>query len=240
MKHILTTFIILLASQSIFAQFGINILTAPNAIADLKEPDPQLPIMIDAGTEFQIGIDYWFRHKRKRIEFHPEIYYGQSSKNDFKITAYGFRFQTNVYPFDFPEDCDCPTFGKENDFFQAGFFLSIAPGIRAQSWDNGSFPDNTAIQEADAVIPTFMIGAGLDIGISNLLTLTPVIQYEFSGNYDVGISPDHILLVLNQKQKLDRLHIGARIGIRLDKKNYNLKYKRKYKGKRKPKRKRRK
>ena len=57
---------------------------------------------------YELGVDYWFRLKKKRIEFMPEIFYGQSTTSytdaellkDIKATSIGFNFHTQIYALD--------------------------------------------------------------------------------------------------------------------------------------------
>ena len=130
---------------------------------------------------FQVGLDYWFRFKNVRIEFLPEARYArfearpESFFDAGQLTwqSFSFHLNTNIYPFDFFGDCDCPTFSKQNTFFKKGFFLQVSPGVHylAQSYRSERYePHNADVSDWAYSIG---LGAGLDIGISDWITLTP-------------------------------------------------------------------
>lgn len=144
-----------------FHQFRTNANTTQT-----QNPYEQL----DNGWE--IGVNYWFRLPTKRVEFMPTLYYGFakfSLDNTRGLHEAGFQLKTNIYLFDFGGDCDCPTFGKQGPQLQKGFFLQLSPGYAFYHAEGifGQAQNNTGF--------TLGAGMGLDIGLSNLLTLTPIV-----------------------------------------------------------------
>jgi hypothetical protein len=106
------------------------------------------------------------------VEFMPTLYYGFakfSLDNTRGLHEAGFQLKTNIYLFDFGGDCDCPTFGKQGPQLQKGFFLQLSPGYAFYHAEGifGQAQNNTGF--------TLGAGMGLDIGLSNLLTLTPIV-----------------------------------------------------------------
>ncbi|MBK9736592.1 MAG: hypothetical protein IPO92_17180 [Saprospiraceae bacterium] len=97
-------------------------------------------------TGYQIGVDYWFKLKKRRIEFMPEIFYSQSKTNYdgtgtlevIKANAIGFNFHTQIYALDLEGDCDCPTFSKEGASINKGLFFSFYTRLDA-TYYNGYF-----------------------------------------------------------------------------------------------------
>ena len=132
---------------------------------------------------FHVGVDYWFRLGEKRVEFFPEISYEKYSQ-DFgvatdDISSLNFYFNTSFYLLDFEGDCNCPTFSKGGDFFEKGFFIQVSPGI-------SYFTSNFTAENVDVTDKNFSfglgLGAGLDIGISDFLTITPIVRFKWLPN----------------------------------------------------------
>lgn len=160
---------------------------------------------------YTIGINYWFRLEKKRLEFQPMIGYQSLDQvnNDqvnINFPSVIFEFQTNFYPLDWFNDCKCPTFGKTNDFIKKGFFLTAAPFAAFDLSDEREEGSNSLMWGIKA-------GAGLDIGITQFLTITPVAR--------LALSPSHYLgLPEFQKQTLFGYNLGLTATLRFDEKNY--------------------
>jgi hypothetical protein len=130
----------------------------------------------------QASAEYHFRLKQKRIEFRPALGYRftwNSSDYGGYFNSIDFDFNTAIYPFDFAGDCHCPTFSKSGDLFKKGFFLEVNPGVGYQTLtrvrSDPDDPDNLPIKSKNYV---WKIGgsAGLDIGLSDKYTLTPLLS----------------------------------------------------------------
>src|SRR5690606_16845737 len=124
---------------------------------------------------------YWFRLKNKRIEFLPEIgYAGSNNKNvgtgppNQMRTVY-FQFNTDLYFLDFGSDCNCPTFSKQNDVIKRGLFFELSPGVELRKLDIDYLEANElATRTFSQTVPKLYAGFGLDIGVSDLITITPL------------------------------------------------------------------
>jgi hypothetical protein len=122
---------------------------------------------------------YWFRLKNVRIEFLPEVGYWQSVAHSedaisSRMRAFPLLINSDIYLFDLLNDCDCPTFSKQGTFFQRGFFLELSGGIEFQTLE---LQDASGESVFDVTESTFRggFGFGLDIGISDLITVTPLV-----------------------------------------------------------------
>ena len=142
------------------------------------------------------GLEYWFRLKNKRIEFTPELFFNyqrsqfigfpvdltSSTVNqlDWSSRAYGINFKTQIYWLDLEGDCDCPTFSKSEPFFKRGFYTILAIGAY-QFQNQSSFitPTNTSVQKHNQFNGKLGAGLGLDLGLSNLITLSPFVIHEW-------------------------------------------------------------
>ncbi len=149
---------------------------------------------LDSGQISQEGIqaslEYHFRLRQKRLEFHPGLGY-RTTFNQADLTGYfssiDFDFGTSIYPFDFQGDCHCPTFSKDGVLFKKGFFLEVIPGVGSQTFKRiKSDPDDPARLPITSNKLVFKLGlaAGLDIGLSDQFTLSPMLSATF-------LSSDH-------------------------------------------------
>lgn len=217
------------------AQFGITAFyqSSPDKFESYALTDGSI---LQEG--YEVAADYWFRLPSKRIEFLPTVSYGRYQNSafdnlgssvleepqylDFNATEIGFQFKTNFYIFDFGTDCDCPTWGKQGPALHKGFFVQLAPGVShfsTQFDDRGDDFDTKATK-------TFFnvgIGAGIDFGISNLLTITPLVSYR----YNVNQADLNDLFTIcsscstgDDEGRISALQVGIRVGIRLDERRY--------------------
>ncbi len=167
---------------------------------------------------YEVGLNYWFRLPTKRVEFMPTIYYGSanySSPATGKFSEVGVQFKTNIYPFDFGGDCDCPTFGKQGPQLQKGFFLQLSPGYALyRSSGIGETDNRTGF--------TLGGGVGLDIGLSNLVTITPVasVRHGFSPFMEVVYTDINGQDSGLDEPKLTTFLLGLQLSFRLDHKRY--------------------
>ncbi|MEP6795227.1 MAG: hypothetical protein ABJB16_12930 [Saprospiraceae bacterium] len=131
------------------------------------------------------SIEYNFRLKQKRIEFRPGLGYRFTlggAEHEAKIRSIDFDMNTAVYPFDFPGDCHCPTFSKSGKLFKKGFFIELNPGVGLQSLTRQrGDPDHPPKELSTDSHIQWKIGGsvGLDIGLSDAFTLTPLLSMTY-------------------------------------------------------------
>lgn len=145
---------------------------------------------------FAVGIDYTFKLAQNRVEFFPELNYsavkmaepifevsGSGISSRLESQAIGFYFNTNVYPFDFEGDCDCPVFSKDGNFFKKGFFLQVSPGVNYHNYQYEEFQDislnESRILKGADFSYSLAGGAGIDIGLSEHLTISPYFRARY-------------------------------------------------------------
>ena len=157
-----------------FSQFGINARYLTSNTAGIVSQ-----------TGFQVGVEYHFRLKSNRVEFHPLLGYRRSFDDGYgsHLTSIDFDFNTAIYPFDFEGDCNCPTFSKQGTLFKKGFFFEFQPGLGYQTIYI------TPLENEHSSNLVFKLGGavGLDIGLSDQYTLSPFISGTtfFSGEWEV-------------------------------------------------------
>lgn len=173
---------IFLMTTLVHAQIGVRVGYGSTSFTNwegfaYRRIDVTQASFLNSGLNF--GIDYWFRLKKRRIEFMPEVGYTQftsSTVDGIKYSLSGINtyFNIHVYPLDLAEDCDCPTFSKQGNTIKKGFFVHVAPLFRyylQEAAGAKTLSGNTAGFG-------FRAGAGIDIGISDFFTLTPMVAYE--------------------------------------------------------------
>ncbi|MEM6397000.1 MAG: hypothetical protein AAF741_11695 [Bacteroidota bacterium] len=227
MKKITLLIFASLIAYSLQAQFGV---TAAYSIPQVKfdANNGNTDLVWDADLEF--SVNYWFRLEKKRIEFLPSLSYARYqysegystifNEGDWNLLNVGFQFHTRIYPFDFDTDCNCPTFGKQGPALDKGFFVQISPGLsyfrdRTTPLDDGG--DQSPLTE-DGFLPTLGLAIGLDFGLSNLVTLTPIA----GARYAFGDLPESQPNALAATRNGDfwNLFAGLSLGVRLDEKRY--------------------
>lgn len=163
---------------------------------------------------WQIGADYWFRLKKRRIEFLPELSFAsfQSSfqEGSLQHRQISFHFNTDVYIFDLASDCHCPTFSKNGSFFSRGFFIELSPGAsRITNQLDLNNPTTGSPQKGKEYTFGGAVGAGLDLGFSDLFTITPLFRYYFYPN----TGWDYELVPANGQATLKQIFLGLRFRV---------------------------
>jgi hypothetical protein len=228
-KNILTLLASFLIIGSSFAQIGINggynLNDAANwKIVDKNNSNNVIHDFFENSISF--GLDYWFRLPNYRIEFTPELNY-QNTKSTYQYdplsfeansTILSFFVNTNIYLFDLEGDCDCPTFSKKGPELQKGFFFRISPGI--SYFDTQLNYEGIELKSNNFA---FSIGAGigLDLGITDVLTITPIAVYRYYPSVewaqfsmvDAGIKEwDYP----EDESIITQIYLGLRVGLRFD------------------------
>jgi hypothetical protein len=142
-------------------------------------------------TNYHIGIQYQFNFENYRIEFYPDLKYGF---NVDPVEPLNANFQINqqfisagvpirFFVLDFEGDCNCPTFSKGSNFFSKGFFFEIRPGYQwVLSSSNQEETKSKSLKRFGG-----SLGAGLDVGLSESLTIT---VFGRKGIWSEHIYPD--------------------------------------------------
>ena len=200
------------------AQLGLSAFTnglhAPGWDHDVNQQGQSF--YFNSGTF--VAIDYWLRMKDTRLEFHPEFSF-RTNKNYYEFRTYGLHLNTDLYFLDFFNDCDCPTFTKQEPFLQKGLFFELSPGYNFMRVI--SFSDQDPDVEVEDKLNYFDLGFGfgLDIGLSKFVTVTPLARYRlgFGAKWERAseIHPDN-----SENSNLSFYEFGLRIGLRFDRHKY--------------------
>ncbi|MEM1326235.1 MAG: hypothetical protein AAGI23_09795 [Bacteroidota bacterium] len=172
----------------------------------------------------RVGLNYWFRLKPIRIEFLPSIEYADygtwssfsspSDRLEYDLTSLGTFLNTRLYLFDFANDCNCPTFSKQNDWFKKGFFVNLAPGVeRLRSSIVTKAGEESVTTAEEEWKLSGGVGVGIDFGISDFLTLTPIAGVSYSRD----LNGDHLFDTTEPNASntdLIQYYAGINIGLR--------------------------
>lgn len=216
---------IMLCSLQTYGQFGMRLkynsndyVNFENAINKEFKSDVKL-----FNSGYEAGLDYWFRLKKKRVEFMPELSYSYSATSvnsaegitKMQMTGYNFNFHTHIYALDMEGDCDCPTFSKQGASFNKGLFFHFTPGIGYYTADATTNDNYIYYQNDNALTFRAGIGIGLDLGISDLLTITPILSYYFNSKMTWEGIPSRNGLA-TASDNLKTLQLTIRMGFRPD------------------------
>ncbi len=215
MKNLLLSGVFVLFSTFLFGQVGVSgAYRTFSAVEWMELINDLTENRLDNPTGFNVAIDYRLRLINKRIEFLPEIGYttveSSTGSSSSKINLLGFHLNTNLYPFDLEGDCDCPTWSKSGNVFEKGFFVQVAPGVVRSVVKVGD--GNTTVFDVEETFFEIGIGAGLDIGVSDFFTVTPLVKYYFAPN--VGYYPSTAAPITfgPASSNLNQLYAGIRLG----------------------------
>ena len=228
MFRIIILSIALIFALNLSAQFGLRLSAAHNnykswdevTLASIGQKDANL-----FKISYEVGLDYWLRLKEKRIEFYPEVSYRFSSSDglqtvgdglprSYKLSSVAAGLNIHLYPFDLLNDCDCPTFSKQSGLFRKGFFIMIGAKEYYQRKSIPFEPNHTDFALA------INGGVGFDIGINDLLTVSPFINAKyfpstewegFNTYHGITLSPP-----LDETTSNLGFEIGIRLGFRPD------------------------
>jgi hypothetical protein len=204
------------------AQFGLHATYQKNTQnSDFSGAD--FPI-----SGLALGLDYTFRLAQNRVEFFPELNYSSvktttpivdnsGSTVNLEDKSFGFYFNTNVYVFDFAGDCDCPVFSRDGNFFKKGFFLQISPGVNYHNYlfTETTFPESRLIKD-DNFSYSLAGGAGIDIGVSEHLTITPYFRARYHFDTEIeGYIADIPIPEQTDNFSMWQMNVGLRIGVQL-------------------------
>ncbi|MBK8516341.1 MAG: hypothetical protein IPL55_08640 [Saprospiraceae bacterium] len=183
---------------------------------------------------YEAGLDYWFRLEKRRVEFMPELAYSFSattfdnhSIDKFGIGIFSFNFHTHIYALDMEGDCDCPTFSKQGPSINKGLFFHFTPGISYYNATGEAQPILSSMpitnNSAQGLIFKVGGGIGLDLGISDILTVTPIVSYYFYGPMTWKKLAVNGLDFVDSKNNLSMLQFSIRLGFRADYNNRRFK-----------------
>ena len=212
MRPYLIPLFLLLGGSSLYAQFGLTVFRNSNE-AYAGSGDNRIDLPYAGG--YEAAVHYWFRLPKKRVEFQPTVYYAGWLGDD-RNAEVGLQLKTNVYPFDFGTDCDCPTFGKQGPQLQKGLFVQLSPGV---GYHRFRLPSGAWDGQLAASVGA---GVGLDLGVSNLLTLTPLVSVrrtltDYNDNWHLD---QPLELDSPGPTRLTALQLGLQATFRLDKRRY--------------------
>ncbi|MBK8346609.1 MAG: hypothetical protein IPL08_02960 [Saprospiraceae bacterium] len=213
-------------------QFGLRLKYNQNNFSDWEKAiqnrfnaDEKL-----LSSGYEAGLDYWFRLKKRRIEFMPELAYSYASTSfdnpvidKINFSSVHFNFNTQIYALDLEGDCNCPTFSKQGPSINKGLFFHFTPGISYYNAE-GLTTLTTSESWSDSTSEGWAfkggVGVGLDLGLSDLLTITPIISYYFNTamnwqKLDKRVV-DNGFAYLDSKSQPKQLQLTIRLGFRPD------------------------
>lgn len=183
---------VVLFQKSSIGQYGFHL---ESGAVLFSIPSENQHYMIKNTSHFGIGPSYWFRIKPRRIEFNPALLFDYTKSNELSnaLSLKEIQFKLSIpilfYPMDFGNDCNCPTFNKQGQFFKKGFHFILNPNF---AYNKQTYKTVTDPVTNSALIFSIGIGAGIDIGINRAWTFSPsfVLNKSFNDEFllkDTGL-----------------------------------------------------
>ena len=216
MHHVKRCFVViplLLFLNHATAQFGFRVKYNLNTLPELNQ------YYMDATNSFvknlfpttiELGLDYQYKMKHHRVDFLHEIAFGLNTKSTigssrFEFSYLAYNLNTQIYVFDLDRDYETSATSEQKPALKKGFFLAFVPGIiRTRIKGSNGLAIGTTTDQIDLRVG---IGAGYDIHIGNLFTITPGIHYNVSQGLDYkylpvfnGLEPEYPVTNINQVQ----------------------------------------
>jgi len=198
MKQFLIIFVLsfFLFINNTSAQYGINAsyntFSASGWENLIQDSGLEGAAPIESG--FGIGIDRWFRLKNARVEFFPELNYAR-------------------YSVDWSDDIT-----SLSHFVKKGFYLALSPGL---SYATYKFDGRNGDPSNSSLVPSIGLGVGIDFGLSDLVTVTPMIRYRRHFNAEWEDLAENLDLIPSDENTsaeeigLNSFSFGIRLGVRL-------------------------
>jgi len=220
MQKLLILFLIVSSYYSLQGQWGVRAAYNLNNISSWDEYfstiDNSSQSVFASSISFEV--DYWTRLRNQRIEFYPYLSFHQAT-SDLAVSGTGLRLQqigggvkTHIYLLDLIDDCDCPTFSKQGGIVKKGLFLLGGIGVdfaRKAVADEALRDGNIDVRGT--------IGIGLDIGLNDLVTISPFVA--FNRYFDVSwheVGDSFGQPGVDISSSINQLQLGVRIGFRPD------------------------
>ncbi len=238
-QYLIILMAFILTGQTAVSQIGIRAKYLNNGLDDTQVSNIEQFGGIEnaLSTGFGLGVDYWIRLKTKRIEFLPELGVNYSQNTlDFPSGSLNidynyiyFNLNTRIYPMDFEGDCDCPTFSNQSTLIKKGFYFELSPGLGYYTSHYDTSVPTVENPEGDLLTGTqdglsYKLGlaVGLDIGLSNLITINPyaMYNYHFGRDHETSVLKLFPFDIETGGTSMSQIELGLRFAIRFDAKNY--------------------
>lgn len=220
MKSSTVLFLLLFLTLHLQGQIGLNARYTLNDASAWTVPgidDPSSAELIEEGYSF--GLDYRILFKDIRVELVPELNFSKSSRSISSLNTevdtdlYGILLGARIYPFDLEGDCTCPTWHQDGSIFKKGFYLQVTPGIHF--FDGRIIRPDAELTE-NSITASIGAGIGLDLGLSDRVTITPHANLRYlSVNWE-GLSnffDNGNTAAISDETDLWQLEAGIRLGI---------------------------
>ena len=186
--------ILIIIIFSLFSTFGLSQIGFNGGYFFQQVPKWEKAVLGERTNEhllangYTAGLDYRLTpFENFRVELYPELAYSKASSDNilgqFNQDRFDFSLKSNIYLLSLEADCDCPTFSREASILEKGFFVQISPGI---SYSKTNFKNTALSQNANDMAFKLGLGLGLEIGLSDYITVSPTVQYKryFNAKWD--------------------------------------------------------
>lgn len=158
-----------------------------------------------------------------RVEFHLNGGFNNSKTTkelrSYKLQQIDIGISTKIYLLSLEADCDCPTFSRDAGILEKGFFVELSPAISAFK---GKIEDQAIVSEDTGLSFKMGVGIGLEIGITDFITISPIVKYNRYFNVewedlqaDIAAFDQSPVIEGNNTTAINQLYGGIRLALRL-------------------------
>jgi len=159
-----------------------------------------------------------------RIQFHLNAGTNNATTSledrAFKLRKNDIGLSGKIFFLSLEADCDCPTFSREAGLLEKGLFAEFLTG--ASFFQAEMTNDNSIISEDNGVTFKIGFGLGVEIGITDLVTISPFVRYQryFNAEWedlqqDLTTFDPSTTMEENNTTPINQLSAGIRLGISL-------------------------
>jgi hypothetical protein len=231
MRYTFLLFLLMISALSAQAQLGIGgaYLTSSAQHWELRNSGASNPSLQPPGTGYSVGLDYQFRLKKVRIEFAPELNYSHWSTpltNGLETTKQLVQLLLQCARLSLRSErrLQLPHLFKTRQYLPKGLVYSLVAGHHTnESFHFRRLGRRCSLRYEDQyTVPSKRrVAIGLDLGISELLTVTPHAGWRYFPKTDwpslatcSGTSFGYTNLI-DTEGPLHQFHAGLRLGWRL-------------------------
>lgn len=159
-----------------------------------------------------------------RIQFHLNAGTNKATTSlenrQFKLRKNDIGLSGKIFILSLEADCDCPTFSREAGFLEKGLFVEVLAG--ASFIQSEMTETSTLISEGNEVVFKAGLGLGVEIGITDYVTISPFVRYQhyFNAEWeglqtDIAAFDQTTVTAGSDSTPINQFSAGIRLGISL-------------------------
>lgn len=190
-----------------------------SAVFGLRSNERLLKNGFSQAVDFKIA---GFENYRVQFHLNAGTNYAETSLDtrQFKLRQIDFALSSKIFLLSLEADCDCPTFSREAGLLEKGFFVEFLAGA---STYQAEMSEEMVISEDKGIAFKAGLGMGIEIGITDRITLSPYVRYQryFNVNWeglqtDIAAFDPTAEIEGNDATSINQVSAGLRLGVSLN------------------------